>query len=84
MSGDRAVMRAEMGEVVRWLKTDLFAETRADKPGHRAFVNPGGYRVVVTPRADLTGVSGWVEAPDGSSLVVASRIDVQTLDEYLP
>ena len=82
--GDRTILRREMLEVVRWLRADLFTEEKADEPGHRAFRNPVGYRVVVKPRDDLTGVSGWIEAPDGSALVVTSRVDVQTLNEYLP
>jgi len=81
---DRKVMRREMQEVVRWLKSDLFEEVKAEHDGHRAFRNPGGFRVVVTPRADLSGVSGWIEDPDGKALVITSRVDVQTLEEYLP
>lgn len=81
---DRSEIRAAMREVVVWLQGDLFEEVPADEPGHRAFTNPGGFKVVVTPRADLRGVSGWIEDRDGKALVVTSWLDVQTLSECLP
>jgi hypothetical protein len=77
-------MRAAMREIVDYLKSDLFEETHTDEKGHRAFTNPGGFKVVVTPRADLRGVSGWVEDRDGKALVITSYMDVQTLSEVLP
>ncbi len=80
----RATLRREMREVTDWLKADLFTEERSGMPSHRAFRNPGGTCVIVTPREDLSGVSGWITRPDGTTIVVTSRLDVQTLNEYLP
>jgi hypothetical protein len=81
---DRSVMRAAMSELVAWLKSDLFEEVRDHPPGHRAFVNPAGIKVVCKPRDDLRGVGGWIEGPDGKALVVTSWLDTHTLIEYIP
>ncbi len=81
---NRSVMRAAMREVVQWLEADLFVAERTDEPGARAFRGPAGHRVVVQPRDDLRGVSGWVERPDGTAIVITSWLDPQTLSEHLP
>lgn len=77
-------LRAEVHDVIGWLKSDLFEEDRCQEERCRAFRNPGGFRVVFRPREDRRGLSGWIEGPDGKALVITSHLDVQHLEEYLP
>ncbi len=81
---ERAIHRAEVKAVLDWLKSDLFVEERCEHEGVRAFRNPADYVVYVKPRERRDGLSGWITQPNGNALVVSSRIDVQTLEEYLP
>jgi hypothetical protein len=71
--------QTETQQIVEYLQSDLYREATPTGTDDHAWVSPTGIRVQWSE-----GRGGGILRADGSIITVTSRMDVQTLEEYLP
>lgn len=70
---------SETAEMAAYLREDLYRPIEPTGSDDHAWVSPTGIRVQWSE-----GRGGGILRADGSIIAVTSRMDVQTLEEYLP